>query len=209
MLNARAKLNPDSDKNRNDSFSRIPPFRVVAFCSLSLLGFSADILTKSYVFGRYYLPNQAPIQHWWIEGILGIETSTNPGALFGMFPGQRWLFAALSIFALISIIVWLFVFGGARDRWLNTSLGLVAGGILGNLYDRMGFGFRPSYPTEIQFNVRDWIYFRLEGVPWFDPWPNFNIADSLLVGGAILLVLHSFFGSPGRHRETAVEPHLE
>ena len=40
-------------------------------------------------------------------------------------------------------------------------------------------------------NVRDWILFRLEGVPFFDPWPNFNIADSLLVAGAILLFLHA------------------
>ena len=191
-------MNPDSDKNRNDSITRIPLFRVVAFCTLGLLGFAADILTKSYIFGRYFLPNQAPIQHWWIEGILGIETTTNPGALFGMFPGQRWLFAALSMVALISIVLWLFVFGGARDRWLNISLGLVTGGILGNLYDRMGFGFRANYPSGIQYNVRDWIYFRLEGVPLFDPWPNFNVADSLLVCGAILLVLHSFLGSSRR-----------
>jgi signal peptidase II len=179
VLSARAKLNPDSDKNRDDSCTRIPLFRVVTFCTLGLLGFAADILTKSY-----------------------IETTTNPGALFGMFPGQRWLFAILSMVALVSIILWLFVFGGARDRWLTMSLGLVSGGILGNLYDRMGFGFRPNYPSELRFRVRDWIYFRLEGVPWFDPWPNFNIADSLLVSGAILLVLHSFLIS-SRHGHTS------
>ncbi len=198
MLSARAKLNPDSDKNRNEPPPRIPLFRVVAFCTLGLLGFSSDILTKAYIFARCFDPYRPPMQYWWIEGILGIETTTNPGALFGMFPGQRWLFTVLSMVALVSIILWLFAFGGARDRWLNITLGLVTGGILGNLYDRMGFGFRPNYPDGIRYNVRDWIYFRLEGVPWFDPWPNFNIADSLLVCGAILLVLHSFLGSSER-----------
>ena len=205
-------MSPDSDKNRSGLGQTIPLFRVVAFCSLGLSGFLADIGTKAFVFDRYFLPFQAPIKHWWITGVLGIETTTNPGALFGMFPGYRWLFAALSLFALISIITWLFVFGGARDRWLNLSLGLVAGGILGNLYDRMGFGFRASYPSEIRFRVRDWIYFRLEGVPWFDPWPNFNIADSLLVCGALLLVMHSIFGSSGRHKDyesKALAPKIE
>ena len=202
MLNARAKLSPDSDKNRSVSNSRIPLFRVVTFCGLGSLGFLADVFSKAYIFGRYFIPYQSPIQHWWIEGVLGVETTTNPGALFGMFAGYRWLFAALSVVALACIIVWLFVLGGAHDRWLNTSLGLVTGGILGNLYDRLGFGFRANYPAEIQYNVRDWVYFRIKGVPLFDPWPNFNIADSLLVCGAILLVLHSFFGSTGHRQDS-------
>lgn len=185
----------DSDNRRDRPSAGIPPFRVVAYGSLALVGFAADILTKSFVFGKYFRPGQPPIQHWWIEGILGIETTTNPGALFGMFPGQRWLFATLSIIALVSVVTWLFAFGGARDRWLTVSLGLISGGILGNLFDRLGLGYRPGYLLQDRYNVRDWIYFRWEGIPFLDPWPNFNIADSLLVCGAALLILHSFFGS--------------
>ena len=195
MLSAPAKSSQSYDKQTVDARPSIPLLRVVVYCALTLAGFLADIQTKAIVFEKYFQPNVRPELHWWISGVLGIETTTNPGALFGIFPGFRWLFAILSIVALTSIVAWLFVFSGARDRWLNLALGLVSGGILGNLYDRLGFGFRPGYPTEIQHNVRDWIYFRIEGVPWFDPWPNFNIADSLLVFGAILLVLHSIFGA--------------
>jgi signal peptidase II len=167
---------------------------LLIFFSICLFGFAADILTKSSIFATYFHPYQPPIQHWWIDGILGIETTTNPGALFGMFAGYRVLFAGLSIVALICIAAWLFVFGGARDRWLTITLAIISGGILGNLYDRLGFGYRTEYPTEIRYNVRDWIHFRVAGISWLDPWPNFNVADSLLVCGAILLVLHSLFG---------------
>ena len=68
----------------------------------------------------------------------------------------------------------------------------MTGGIFGNLYDRVGLGFTPGFPEGIRTNVRDWVLFRLEGVPMFDPWPNFNIADSVLVAGAIMLFVHAF-----------------
>ena len=205
MLSAQAKLSLLNAKQIEEKRPGIPLLRVLVFCALTLTGFLADILSKAFVFEKYFQPQVRPEQHWWIDGVLGIETTTNPGALFGIFPGYRWLFAILSVVALLSIIAWLFVFSGARDRWLNLALGLVSGGILGNLYDRLGFGFRPGYPSEIRNNVRDWIYFRIEGVPWFDPWPNFNIADSLLVCGAILLVLHSIFGASHERASQAMQ----
>ena len=71
-------------------------------------------------------------------------------------------------------------------------MGLVTGGIFGNLYDRVGWGFTPGFPEALRTNVRDWVLFRIEGVPMFDPWPNFNIADSVLVAGAIMLFVHAF-----------------
>ena len=195
MSSAPVKSSPASVDSGRDICCRIPLACVVIYCVLAVGGFFVDILSKSYVFATYFQPYQVPLQHWWIPGILGIETTTNPGALFGVLAGYRGLFAALSLTALLGIIAWLFVFGGGRDRWLTIASGLISAGILGNLYDRLGFGFQANYPPEIRYNVRDWIYFRLRGVPWFDPWPNFNIADSMLVCGAILLVLHSLFGS--------------
>ena len=131
--------------------------------------------------------------HWWIDGVFGIQTSTNPGALFGIGSGLSWVFALFSVAALIGIFVWLFKFGAIRDRWLTFTLGLISGGILGNLYDRVGLGYLDIYPLEIKNNVRDWILFRLEGVQFFDPWPNFNIADVCLVCGAVMLFIHAFF----------------
>jgi signal peptidase II len=73
-------------------------------------------------------------------------------------------------------------------------MGLVAGGILGNLYDRLGMhGLEPPNAG----GVRDWILFRYKQYTW----PNFNIADSLLVVGAIMLGYHAMFISP-KHEES-------
>lgn len=170
-----------------------------------MAGCFVDLSTKQWVFGSYHKlePTGPPTADWWIDGWLGIQTSVNQGALFGMGQGKSTWFALLSCAALAGIIYWLFVRGGAWDRWLTGALGAISGGILGNLYDRLGLWHGMSretwqgqpVPTHSVYGVRDWIHFRWEGSPLaiFDPWPNFNIADSLLVCGAIALFLHAVF----------------
>ncbi len=131
---------------------------------------------------------------WWlVEGRLGVQTSVNTGALFGMAPGYWWVFATLSFVAIIGIFTWLFVFRAAHDRWLTVALGSITGGILGNLHDRLGLWDSTGLRPEFQHGVRDWILFVWPEVKlqMFNPWPNFNIADSLLVTGAIMLVVHA------------------
>jgi signal peptidase II len=155
-----------------------------------LAGCAADLFTKQAVFRWRGLPR--PDNAWWlIEGRFGVETSVNPGALFGMGAGWWWLFSLLSVLALLGIIAWLFVLGAARDRWINVALGIVSGGILGNLYDRLGLA--TDLPPPLRHGVRDWILFVWPEIKLaiFNPWPNFNIADSLLVTGAIMLVVHT------------------
>ena len=172
--------------------------RFVLFFCLTSIGASLDLVTKSMVFSRYFDPEKArsgepQTEYWVIDEIFGIETSTNAGALFGMGQGYSWLFAIFSLVAIVGILSWLFAFRAAQDRWLTISLGLITGGILGNLYDRLGFGWSSDYPDTIRTHVRDFILFHLENVPLFDPWPNFNIADSLLVTGAAMLFIHAVF----------------
>ncbi len=176
---------------------RLPASRFILFFCIAAVGLAADLATKHLAFKHYFdpaSPGQQP--RWWIDGIFGLQTSTNPGALFGMGSGLSWVFAILSVVAICVIVGWLFIFKGAVDRWLTFTLALITGGILGNLYDRVGLGALPSYPPEIHTNVRDWILFRLEGVPFFDPWPNFNFADCWLVCGAALLFFHALFLAP-------------
>ncbi len=110
-----------------------------------------------------------------------------------MGAGRWWIFASLSIVALAGILIWLFVYRAAQDRWINVALGCVTGGILGNLYDRLGLWTTAGLKPEFQHGVRDWILFWWPELKLqiFDPWPNFNIADSLLVTGAIMLVVHA------------------
>lgn len=172
--------------------------RAVLFFALLAIGLSADLISKQVIFNRYFdvereRNREAQEVHYWVEGVLGIQTSTNGGALFGIGQGKSAWFAGLSILFLVLIFGWLFLAGGFRDFWLTLALGLVSGGILGNFYDRMGWGSPPEYPELIQYDVRDWILFRLEGVRFFDPWPNFNIADSLLVVGALVLLGHALW----------------
>jgi len=173
------------------------PGRLRLFAFIALGGAALDLITKEAVFRWRGLPR--PDHVWWlVEGRLGIETSVNPGALFGMGAGLWWLFALLSVVALIGILYWLVVAGAARDRWLTVTSGLIAAGILGNLYDRLGLWDSRGLPPELQHGVRDWILFVWPevGLRIFNPWPNFNLADSMLVCGSILLVLHALM-----HRE--------
>ncbi|MEX2175723.1 MAG: signal peptidase II [Pirellulaceae bacterium] len=170
----------------------VPKSRYVVFFAIAILGCAADLFTKEWMFRWRGLP-RANNQFWLIQGRLGIETSVNPGALFGMGAGYWWIFALLSFAAAIGILTWLFVFRGAADRWLIVALGSITGGILGNLYDRLGLWDSTGLPPHLHHGVRDWILFVWPEVKLriFNPWPNFNIADTLLVTGAILLVLHA------------------
>jgi signal peptidase II len=137
---------------------------------------------------------------WLWDDVFGFQITLNEGALFGMGQGLWPLFAALSVGAVIGIAVWLFLAGAARDRLLTVALAFVTGGILGNLYDRIGLpgltwprgsGHPVGAPVHA---VRDYILVMIG--PWH--WPNFNLADSALVCGAALLVLHAFFSKPER-----------
>jgi signal peptidase II len=165
--------------------------RWCVFGSIAVLGTIADLWTKSWIFNWLGLPGTSP-PHWIIEPYFGLETAVNPGAVFGLGAGFGLLFAAFSVLATIGILVWLIKFGAIESRWLVTSLGMVQGGIVGNLYDRLGLWNPPPEVPLWASGVRDWILLRYGEFTW----PNFNIADSLLVCGAIMLATHSFLLSP-------------
>jgi signal peptidase II len=174
----------------------VPATRLIAFVSIVVVGCAVDLATKQWVFSWLGMPGHSP-SYWLIENLLGFTTSLNEGALFGMGQGRVSLFAAMSMLAAIGISYWLFVAGAAKDWMLTIALGMVTGGILGNLYDRLGMpglkwsppDLRSHAPGDPVFAVRDWIHFRIHALDY--NWPLFNIADSLLVCGAGLLILHS------------------
>ena len=103
----------------------------------------------------------------------------NHGALFGLMQehkgGANQVFAGVSVLAAIGIAVWVTRRTTAADGWLCAALGLILGGTIGNLYDRLVFN-----------GVRDFLYFyRID-------WPVFNVADCGLVVGAGMLLVHAF-----------------
>ena len=168
--------------------------RTALFCMLAVSGAALDLATKHFIFNwrtwdRFHEP-------WWIiDEHFGVQTSVNPGALFGLGAGYTWGFVTLSFLALAAIAYFVFLRPRMLDLWLTIAVGLVTGGILGNLYDRLGL-WRTGVPDFVGSGVRDWILVQFRGVPFFDPWPNFNIADCCLVVGACMLAIHSLRAEP-------------
>ena len=163
------------------------------------MGTLVDLITKQVIFVKYFDKDAdlAPQPVWFIEPWLGIQTSTNQGALFGLGQGWTVLFAVLSVI-MFAVLIYLLFFGSwADDLFITITFAMIAAGIFGNLYDRMGLWHGPEMAHNHSNAVRDWIYFNWDNGPWFmNPWPNFNIADCLLVCGAILLCFHAVFIQP-------------
>lgn len=173
-----------------ENWPGVPRDRYLVFAAIAIVGAGIDLWTKAWIFGVQGLPDRGPRNVWWIVGeFFGFETNLNPGALFGMKLGMEssavFFFAGISVVAAVAIVVWLFAFGAAWDRWVNVALACITAGILGNLYDRLGFWAPDDYP--MRHAVRDWILFEYKG----NQWPNFNIADSFLVCGAAMLAWHA------------------
>jgi len=196
------KPNPHPDSLPDAAPSRVPLSRVLVFALLAVGGGLLDLWTKAAVFRWRGLPGER--DPWWlIEGYVGIETAVNIGAVFGIGAGRGTFFAVFSIVAAIGILVWLFYLGAAKQWWLTVALGCVTGGIIGNLYDRLGMWWQPGYPEAWKSGVRDWILWQASDSL---TWPNFNIADSLLVCGAGMLLWHSFVTPQTPTDESATGP---
>jgi len=179
-----------------DNDKRVRPFfAILIFPMVALAGLALDLKTKDWAFITLGMPGEYRWQthpeqegtYWIWANVLGFQTSLNPGALFGLGAGQSGLFAALSFVALGGILAWI-AHSAWKSRVLTLTLAMISAGILGNLYDRLGLhGLRWSdVPV---YAVRDWILVMIGSYHW----PNFNIADSLLVCGTILLILQTLF----------------
>jgi signal peptidase II len=145
-----------------------------------------DLWTKHLVFAWLGPPPNSAI--WWIwPGHVGFQTALNEGALFGLGQGLVAWFVVFSAVAVIGIVAWL-ASGAIWDWGLTLTLALILGGILGNLYDRLGLWRAPGV-TAPTYAVRDWILVQYDAD---HVWPNFNLADSCLVCGAALLMWRSW-----------------
>ncbi len=113
-----------------------------------------------------------------VTGFFSLVLTFNTGAAFSFLASasgwQRWFFAAIAVVAAIVIVLLLRRGGSAM---YSTGLALVLGGALGNLYDRLALG-----------KVVDFLVFHYAG--W--AYPAFNLADSAITIGAVLLVADSF-----------------
>lgn len=161
--------------------------RLAVFLAIAGGGLTLDLWTKHVMFARLGPPGSGT--EWVVSGHFGWQTSLNEGALFGLGQGFVFVFAALAAVAAVAIGYWLFVAGAAADRLLNVALAGVMAGVLGNLYDRSGLWWSKQFEGFPRHAVRDWILLQYDD-RWV--WPNFNVADMFLVGGAGLLILQAW-----------------
>jgi len=142
---------------------------------LALFIFTLDQTTKAWV-----LRNLAENEQWApipaLSRYFTITHVTNTGAAFGLFRDQSILFVIIAIVVIIAILVYSRYLSHGQF-WVQFSLGLQLGGAAGNLVDRVRLG-----------RVTDFITIGIDDKTW----PTFNIADSAIVVGVIILALIVF-----------------
>ncbi len=155
----------------------------VGLVAVALAALAADQLTKSVVSGHLALDEGIHV-----VGPFSIHHVQNSGIAFGLFSS-----ATAAVIALTSVAVaWMLVFfarSGGRHPILPAALGLVIGGSLSNLIDRVRLG-----------HVTDFLDFKY--------WPAFNLADSFIVIGVVILFVVLLFSDrePRRRRITDASP---
>ncbi|HWI51174.1 MAG TPA: signal peptidase II [Symbiobacteriaceae bacterium] len=120
-----------------------------------------------------------------IEGFFSLQFVQNPGAAFGMLKNQQWLFILVSVCAVGGMIYYLRQ-PEARYRMVRLALGLLMGGAVGNLIDRIRFGKVVDF---FLFYWKDYIF------------PNFNVADIAINVGVGLFILHLILTGEKARRE--------
>jgi len=146
---------------------------------ITLILLSVDQFSKYIIRQKMSLAESIPI----IKSVFHITYVENRGIAFGLFPQGSSLFIVISLIIILGIIFFerKKVIKSLKERFC---LGLILGGALGNLIDRLRFGF-----------VIDFLDFRI--------WPVFNLADSGVCIGGILMVFFLLRKRPCKERTVA------
>ena len=144
---------------------------------LSIVVLVLDQWTKLLATENLVLHDPVPIMP-----SFNIMLAHNTGAAFSFLSDaggwQRWFFIVLAIGVSIVLVIWLARLA-AQQRWTAISLTLILGGAIGNVWDRIQYGYVVDF---IQVYYDEWY------------WPAFNIADSAIFVGAAMLIIESFRG---------------
>jgi len=133
-----------------------------------------DLVSKWWIVDKVMQPpRMIPV-----TSFFNLVLGHNRGVSFGMFnsdnPMGRWLLTGLAVAIVIGLLIWMW---RADRAWIAIALGLIVGGAVGNVYDRVTIGA-----------VVDFLDFHAAGYHW----PTFNIADIGITFGAIGLIWDSF-----------------
>ena len=162
-----------------DRDASLRPALLLAVTALVL--YVADQVTKGLVVANVPFGARQEV----VGDLVQLWHVRNTGAAFSLFPGVTWLFFVVAIGAFVMIVYFYRAFR-TRGTWIHVVLGAILGGTLGNLTDRLRYGYVVDFVSVGIGDIR---------------WPTFNVADSSLVIGIGLLVLYLSFvddrhGSP-------------
>ncbi|MCF7958097.1 MAG: signal peptidase II [Phycisphaerae bacterium] len=145
-------------------------------------GLASDLLTKKWAVSHLMPagPEARIPEVVIIPDYFRFVLAFNDGAVGGIFGGQTIFLVLISILALI-FLFGLFIASRPGHWSCHIALGLMIGGALGNIYDRLFNGGKVVDFIDVNLHVR-----------FFDPWPTFNVADMLLCVGVGLLMIHMF-----------------
>jgi signal peptidase II len=133
-----------------------------------------DQFTKQMIAARFHYGEVHVVTSWF-----NLVLAHNTGAAFSFLAGaggwQRVFFLAITVIVTVVLLVMLRGYRG--NRWLALALALVVGGAIGNFIDRAVYGY-----------VIDFVQWHVAGYYW----PAFNVADSAICCGAVMLVIDSF-----------------
>ncbi|MFN4242140.1 MAG: signal peptidase II [Tepidisphaerales bacterium] len=184
-----------------DSFRS--PAALLRFYGLAAVLLGVDLASK-YV-AQHHLQDGPGVVV--LDRLFHLEWVTNPGAVFGIGAGNRWLFVSISVLAL-GFLTYLFAAAGRRQWGYQLILGLLLAGVLGNLYDRVVYGhvrdmFRilPGWRWPGDWQVLGYPPLSREVFPYV-----FNVADVLLCTGVTLMLLHAFVHDVLRRPATPTVP---
>lgn len=140
----------------------------------------ADFIAKRIVLAQLKEVSTVPL--W--NGVFHLTYVENRGAAFGILQNQKWFFIVLTAIVL-AVVIYVALRQKFKHPILCTALSLLAGGAVGNLIDRVVYGY-----------VVDFLDFCLID------FPVFNIADIFIVIGAILLAIYFIFFDKEEEKET-------
>ena len=164
-------------------------WNIFTLCAILIFALSFDLITKAVVFKK--LPNDGDSMKV-IEGFFNFVHVENGGAGYGIFNGKRIFLIVISLLVL-SAYIFYYVLDVKKNKnktsfLLSISLGFIAGGCLGNMYDRI-----------FLVKVRDFINLQ------FMTFPVFNVADICLTVGVILALVYFIFIYPKNERRRKQE----
>jgi signal peptidase II len=161
------------------------PSRLPLLFGLSAVIVVLDRITKIWVARHVDLGDARPV----IPGVFSISHVMNDGAAFSLFSYSsrpqlvRGMLIAFSVIAALAVFGFLLRMGRSLTA-TTLALALILGGAIGNVYDRLMYGTVLDF-LEVHIILGHWNYH----------WPDFNVADSAIVVGGILLFLDALLGS--------------